>query len=477
MTLTETTPTETTPTETTFTETLGHAAEFTPPGPVEPHPVLGLVPPDRENALLLGIIEAVSTGPEVEPMAAAVARLITEASTTDVCFVHVLDDTEQTLTLRGATPPFDRQVGRIRLPLGSGVTGWVARHHTPAVIVEDKESDPRYLPIPALRGTDFTSMASVPMATGPAGLVGVLNVHTVARRAFTDRDLRLLSVIGRLVAGALHQARMHRQLAVRERAHERFTEQVITAQETERRRLAGDIHDGISQRLVSLSYHLDALEHTLRESPAEAVEQLALARELVDLTMDEARAAIGGLRPPVLDDLGLAGGLASLARTVPQLPTTLELVDQRLPEHVEIALYRIAQECLQNIVKHANATSAHIRFEMQAGRVCLAVTDDGVGFVAPSGAGAAYAECSGYGLQSMTERAELVGGRLLVTSRPGEGTTVLATVPIQTASEARRRSRPAPVPRYAPRTGDELRPHGGDADGGPLRRRTRKEAR
>ena len=77
----------------------------------------------------------------------------------------------------------------------------------------------------------------------------MLNVHTVERREFTDRDVQLLLVIGRLIAGAMHQARLHRQLVARERAHENFVEQVIEAQELERRRLAGDIHDGISQRL------------------------------------------------------------------------------------------------------------------------------------------------------------------------------------------------------------------------------------
>jgi len=395
-------------------------------GSARTDPVLEPVDPERENALLLGIIEAASSGPAVEPLAAAVARLITDTTATDVCFVHVLDDTERSLTLAGATPPFDQQVGRVQLPLGSGVTGWVASHHEPVVIVEHKESDPRYMRIPALRGTDFTSMASVPMATGPAGLVGVLNVHTVERREFTDRDIRLLLVIGRLVAGALHQARIHRQLAARERAHERFAEQVIGAQETERRRLAADIHDGISQRLVTLSYHLDVVGHALRNDPEEAARQLELARGLVDLTLDEARAAIGGLRPPVLDDLGLADGLASLARSVPQLETILELGDHRLPEHIEIALYRIAQECLQNIVKHARATSARLRFGVHHGAARLEVVDDGVGFDVTRTDMAA----PGYGMQSMTERAELVGGTLRVVSRPGSGTTVVVTVPV-----------------------------------------------
>ena len=132
-------------------------------------------------------------------------------------------------------------------------------------LVTDKEADPRYLPIQSLRGRDFTSMVSMPMETDPGGLVGVLNVHTVARREFTDGDVELLRVIGRLIAGAMHQARLHRQLVARERAHELFVEQVIEAQEIERRRVAGDIHDGISQRLITLSYRLDAAARAVSE--------------------------------------------------------------------------------------------------------------------------------------------------------------------------------------------------------------------
>lgn len=255
-------------------------------GGVSPQAVHGLVEADREVALLLDIIAATSSGPGVEPMAAAVARMITAATASDVCFVHVLDDTNRSLTLAGATPPFDEQVGRIRLPLGSGVSGWVAAHREPVVIACDKEADPRYLPIAGLRGKDFTSMASVPMQTELGGLVGVLNVHTIERRDFTARDIQLLGVIGQLIAGALHQARLHRQLTARERAHENFAEQVIAAQESERRRLAGDIHDGISQRLVSLTYRLDAAARAVDEAEqASAAEQLEKARDLVDLTL------------------------------------------------------------------------------------------------------------------------------------------------------------------------------------------------
>jgi signal transduction histidine kinase len=387
---------------------------------------------DGELTLLRELIRAASSGPGVEPLAAAAARMITAATGTDVCFVHVLDDTERSLTLAGATPPFDSEVGKIRLPLGEGVSGWVASHREPVVIIADKEADPRYRPFETLRGSDFTSMVSVPMETDPGGLVGVLNVHTVARREFGARDVELLLVIGRLIAGAMHQARLHRQVVARERAHENFVEQVIQAQEIERRRLAGDIHDGISQRLITLSYWLDAATRTVTESPGElstAGAQMSRARELVDLTLQEARAAIGGLRPPVLDDLGLAGGLASLARSVPQLRLELDLSDERLPDHIEVALYRIAQECLQNVVKHAKAGTARLTFGVHEDTARLEIVDDGVGFDTfenPLGSD----EMGGYGLLSMAERAEIVGGRLNIRSRPGSGTAVTATIPV-----------------------------------------------
>ncbi|HEY3607704.1 MAG TPA: GAF domain-containing protein, partial [Pseudonocardiaceae bacterium] len=201
-------------------------------------PLLGLTDRERESTLLLAIIEATAEGPGVEPLAAAVAKLIVAATATDVCFVHVLDDTGQSLSLAGATPPFDHEVGQVRLALGTGVTGWVAARRQAAVLVDHKESDPRYLRIPALRGEDFTSMASVPMASDLAGLVGVLNVHTRDRREFTERDIRLLTTIGSLLAGSVHLARLHRRVALRERANERFAEQVVAAQEAERQRLA-----------------------------------------------------------------------------------------------------------------------------------------------------------------------------------------------------------------------------------------------
>ena len=414
---------------------------------------LGFAAPERERALLIGIIEAISADPELDPLASHVASLVTDATGTDLCYVYVLDDSGRSLTLAGATPPLDLAVGQIGLPLGAGVSGWVASHQQPAVITDDKEADPRYRHLPQLRGRDFTSMASVPMISHPGGLVGVLNVHTRDRHEFTERDLQLLTSIGSLIAGAIHQARLHGRLAARERASEQFAEQVIAAGEAERRRLASDLHDGITQRLISLSFHLDAAASALAEAPDFTATQLVRARELTWLTLDEARAAINGLRPPVLDDLGLTDALASLARSIGAIEVAVDLDDCQLPEHVEIALYRIAQEALQNIVKHAATRQATLELRQAGPQVWLRVSDSGRGFdpaapvpsaPPPSCAGASGDEASGgkasgddasgdsgtgYGLRSMAERAELVGGQLEVMSSPGRGTTVIARVP------------------------------------------------
>jgi signal transduction histidine kinase len=391
---------------------------------------LDIADPERENALLVSIIEAISKGPDLQALAASVARLIVEATATDVCFVHVLDDNGGALTLMGATPPFDLQVGRIHLPVGEGVSGWVASHREPAVIAERKEADPRYRYFPELGGPSYTSMVSVPMESSPTGLVGVLNAHTRQHRDFTDRDVRLLSTIGSLVAGAVHQARLHRRLTAREQAAERFAEQMIAAQEAERRRLAGDIHDGITQRLVSLAYHLDAAGDAVARDRATAAKELACARELTDLTMDEAHAAIAGLRPPVLDDLGLADGLTSLARSIAQVEVRVAAgPEYQLPEHVMIALYRIAQEALQNVVKHSGATAADVELRCDSASALLRVSDDGQGFDVAARPGGD----TSYGLRSMAERAELLGGHLDVKSRPGIGTVVTATVPVRSA--------------------------------------------
>jgi signal transduction histidine kinase len=271
--------------------------------------------------------------------------------------------------------------------------------------------------------------------------VGVLNVHTRLRREFTATDTELLRSVAGLVAGAIENARLHRRLAEREEALEQFAERTVEWQEHERGRLAGEIHDGISQRIVSLFFHLSAAADAIPGDPEAAAEQVALAQELAIAALDETRSAIAGLRPPILDDLGLAASLESLGHSFPQLDVQVEATRSRMTEHVETAVYRTAQEALQNAAKHANARNVRVRLYLQRDKMVLEVADDGTGFDpaaigganggAAAAAGAALAsQPTGFGLAAMRERAELLGGKLELASAPGRGATVRLTVPL-----------------------------------------------
>lgn len=393
--------------------------------------VLAVAGLTRENHLLRRIIDITSGRQELHVVANHVAAVVTATTGADVCFVHVLDEDGQRLVLAGATPPFDGLAGTVTLGIGEGVAGWVAAHGEPAVVA-DKWADPRYRYIPALRGEDYQALVSVPMLVDGDRVVGVLNVHAKEPDAHGPDDVALLSQVASLLARVVENAGLHERLAQREAALERFARRTVEAQEVERRRVAGDIHDGISQRLISLWFHLLAAEAGL-DDPETASRALAVAKQLTTAALDEARVAIKGLRPPMLDDLGLGPSLESLARSIAGVEADVDARPMELPGHVEVTLYRIAQECIQNVVKHSGATRLGLRLERTAAGVSLEVVDDGDGFDV-AGAAAAAADRSSYGLTGMQERAELIGARLEVTSARGRGTSVHVFVPDDDAS-------------------------------------------
>lgn len=261
-------------------------------------------------------------------------------------------------------------------------------------------------------------MASVPMATRQGALVGVLNVHTRARRDFLAADPDVLTAVGGLMAGGVENARLHATVAIRSVERARFAEQLVEVQERERQRIARDLHDGVSQRLTSLGFHLSAAAESLGRDDEAAALGIEQARGLSVAALDEARAAIHGLRPPVLDDLGLVAGFDSLARSVPGVRVAVEADPElSVPPHIELCLFRITQEALQNITKHSGADEAWISLRHRANRLVLEVADNGVGQPRQD----ARSTADSYGKQTMRERADMVGGTVRVQPRPGGG--------------------------------------------------------
>jgi two-component system NarL family sensor kinase len=379
--------------------------------------------------LLRQIIELSTEERNLRQVLRRVAEFVVAATRGDVCFVHLVDIEAHEIVLMGATPaPFDELAGTVRLAFGEGVAGWVAQHAKPAV-VRDKWSDPRYVYIPALKGEEFNSMISVPLLRPAGVVVGVLNVHSRNTDHFSSGDAARLGEVANVLAGIVENAVLYDRLATREAEVQRFAAQTIELQELDRRRIAANIHDGISQRLVSAWYHLRAA-HGLAADPA-VLAEIEITEALLSDALEEARNAIGGLRPAILDDLGLTAGLTSLATSLgTDAEIELDLDTCSLPAHIETALYRISQEALQNVMKHAQAQ--HVRMTLQElgdGRVVLSISDDGIGFETTRVGGS-----TAFGLQGMHERAALIGAQLDVRSRLGDGSAVIVTVPPSPAS-------------------------------------------
>jgi signal transduction histidine kinase len=249
--------------------------------------------------------------------------------------------------------------------------------------------------------------------------IGVLAAHDKLGEdvRFSDTDLRLAETFAPRAAVAVDLSERIARDALR---------RVVEAQEVERRRLARELHDETGQALTSILLGLKGLEERLEgEEALEAAHEL---RELVVSTLQDVRRLAVELRPTALDDFGLVPALERLAesfgmQTGIQVDFEAALPDERLPEELETALYRIVQECLTNVVKHAQATRVSVLLTSRDGIAKAVVEDDGRGF------GSETARDGGFGLIGMRERLALLGGRLEIESNE-TGTTIAAEVPL-----------------------------------------------
>ena len=227
----------------------------------------------------------------------------------------------------------------------------------------------------------------------------------------------------------LHQA-FTRMLERLEAERRRTSSAVLTAQERERTRVARDLHDEVNQSLTGLLLRLEA---TRKKAPPELAEELAEIRGVANQAMQELLALARQLRPTALDDLGLEAALAGNVREL----SRQGVIDASfgaegelgaLPEDVQLVVYRVAQEALNNAVRHADADHVQVELRREDGQVELSVRDDGRGFT--------FDETGrGLGIGGMRERALLVGGKFQIESRRGVGTRVRLRVPIDTGDD------------------------------------------
>jgi two-component system, NarL family, sensor histidine kinase DevS len=280
--------------------------------------------------------------------------------------------------------------------------------------LEDVEVDQELARRVGLRSGLFVPMI---VADRPIGVIAAHNKLGPDPR-FTEEDLRLTETFGARAAVAVDLADRVARDALR---------RVVEGQELERRRLARELHDETGQALTSILLGLKHVEEA--SSPETARAAAAELREQIVDTLQNVRRLAVELRPSALDDFGLAPALERLAEAFgEQSGITVDIEtnvhSERLDPEIETALYRIVQEALTNVAKHAEATRVSIVVTRRGSSVTAVIEDDGQGFGAGGGTG------DGLGLVGMKERVGLLGGRLALESTEGAGTTVVAEVPV-----------------------------------------------
>ena len=248
---------------------------------------------------------------------------------------------------------------------------------------------------------------------------------------FVIRFLRAFQVENDRQIVSLQEARL-KEAKQREKMRGELYKRVVTAQESERQRIARELHDETGQALTAIGLGLRGLTSSLQTSKSERAKQNLHQLELLTAhSLDELQRLIADLRPSHLDDLGLSSALRWYANTLQErvkLDVHVEIQgeEKSVASPVKIALFRIAQEALTNVIKHAQAKNAHVVLTYAEDHVHIRVTDDGRGFDMDA---AGSAKRVSWGLKGMEERTALLGGKFEVHSRLGQGTTVEVSIP------------------------------------------------
>ncbi len=275
---------------------------------------------------------------------------------------------------------------------------------------------------PLVDGTDgLRCHASIPLyarSDGSEKKLGVLNVASADWRELSDRDLRLLHTVGDLLGIAIERARL-------------FDQSVQLGAAEERNRLAREIHDTLGQGLAGLVLQLETVD-ALLEAQADPERVRQAVQQTLTLTranLDETRRSVMDLRAAPLEGRTLAQALRQLATQVRQqglrVKTDIVGAHHPLPLRLEAGLYRICQESLTNIVRHARAQRVQLRLNITSQQIRLYIEDDGCGF------DPAQLPKDRYGLVGLNERARLLDGQLKLESSPGKGTRLEVTIPLE----------------------------------------------
>lgn len=315
--------------------------------------------------------------------------------------------------------------------LDDGIAGQVARTGKAILIegVSPGAHDRRY----TLALTEgLRAIASVPLIAKER-VLGVLSIASRESRNFSSQDVRLLESIAAQIAIALENAKLLQEVQRKDEMRGELLREIFSVQEEERKRIARELHDETSQALASLAANLETTSGMLAVSRDKARARLKEAQTLAIGILDEIHKIIYELRPTLLDDLGLVSAIRWLIDN--NLRAKGILVDfkttgrkRRLPPHLETTLFRVIQEAISNIARHAGAKNVRLSLHFKKDAIEVTINDDGKGFDVDE-AIHSRERPRGLGVLGMMERVELMGGTLKIGSDSGCGTSINVVIP------------------------------------------------
>ena len=371
-----------------------------------------------------------------------IVDIVKRETNADRVSLMVLDESSQQLSIEAAAGLPGEIVNSTRVMVGQGIAGSVAQSGE-ALLLNGAVNHAW-----AGEGEPITSAICVPLKV-KGRVIGVLNSSNIAREgSFTRSDLDMMTILAGQAAIAIENARLFEEVGAKQATLEQLLGELLTAQEEERQRISTEIHDSVFQLMVSASYHTQSSSALLAQSKFDrAREEAEFATKIIGKCVKELRGIVTDLYPPALSELGLLGALQENVEYFRrETGVACRILSTTLPEQLspvqEMVIYRVVQEALNNVLKHAQATEAQISLDTDAAEITVQVSDNGKGFDV-SGTRRPKSQSGGVGLLNMRSRAQMLGGNLSIEARFGGGTRVILTIPRSSPDNLSQDSRPS----------------------------------
>jgi signal transduction histidine kinase len=323
------------------------------------------------------------------------------------------------------------QIKPFKLPPEEGIAKWVILNGK-SVCIGDVSKDPRS----SGYGDEIQSLLCVPIKAGERTF-GVIRVASKKTNSYTEGDIRLLENVAARISVAIQNAQLYNSVIEQRELLRTMAAQLSQVEETQRKQITQELHDRVGQNLSAIHILLDTISSRLPpDIPKPIQAELDQTVTLLEETVTHVRNIMVDLRPTILDDYGLIAALEWLGeqytkRTEIQVIVENELLEDRLPANIESVFFRISQEALANVSKHAKAST--VRFncaKTSHNTLRLIIADNGIGIQTREAT--PWSPGSGWGMKIMRERAVSIGGNFWVESQAGSGTTLIIEAPYPT---------------------------------------------